>query len=125
MATHDYGRVTSLFAGEDLSDKQNYFVVMDSTANTVVLAGAGENAVGVNTENAASGEVTGVMMESGSLIEVVSGAAVAVGAKVASDANGRAITATAGAEVLGEVLEAATAADELITMIWRPNGILA
>lgn len=124
MATHNYERVQAFEAGADLTDKQNYLVKMD-TDDAVILAGAGENAIGVNVENAELAQTTGVVMEAGAIIEVVAGAAIAGGAKVASDAQGRVITATAAAHVLGVCKKSVAAADELAEIIWHPQGILA
>lgn len=122
MAVDNYDKTQAFAAGEDLSAKQNYFVKI-SAANTVSLAGAGEDAIGVNTENAASGETTGVMCEGGGKIKVVAGAIVAFGAKITSDANGKAVTAALGDYVYGTSLEAAAADKDLISMIWAPEGV--
>lgn len=56
------------------------------------------------------------------VLEVEAGAAVAAGALVASDADGRAVTATTGAYV-GRALDAATAAGDLIPVQFRPGNV--
>lgn len=84
-----------------------------------VLAGAGENTLGVaRTAAVANDKITADVL--GTAI-VEAGAAVAVNASLKSDATGRAITwATSGAKV-GIALQAAGAAGEFIEVLLIPN----
>lgn len=99
---------TGCVAGADLSAKQFYVVKLDSTVNQVVLAGAGELVYGV-LQNKPALAAQATVMRSG-VSKCVAGAAIALGAEVAADANGKVVTATTGDRVIG-VARAAAAAD--------------
>lgn len=82
----------------------------------IVLAGAGEKALGVLIATtpdavAAGGDVTVQIKDIGLW---KTGAAVAAGAELTSDANGAAVTAAAGNYVTAIALESATAAGQTI-----------
>ena len=112
MATYEkLLQVGSLVAGADLSSSQHHLVKV-SAANTVVLAGAGELAIGVVANKPASGEAAEVL--AGIIVPVVAGAAVEARAEVASDASGKAVTATTGDRVFGVALTASSADGEEI-----------
>jgi hypothetical protein len=112
MATYEkLLSVGSLTASADLSAKQHYLVKV-SGANTVALAGAGELCIGSLANKPASGEAAEVL--AGIIVPVVAGDAVLVGAEVASDAAGKAVTATTGDRVFGVALTAAGADGEEI-----------
>lgn len=78
-------------------------------------AGADPHAVSAEAATAAN-QVINVFELSGK-VEVEAGAAFAAGAIIASDATGRAVTATTGDEVGGVALQAATAAGERCTIL--------
>lgn len=82
-------------------------------------AGAGANTLGVSRTAAVIGErVTNDVI--GTAV-VQTGAAVAAGATLQSDANGKAITWASGARV-AVALEAATAADQFIEVLLIQNA---
>lgn len=82
-------------------------------------AGADANTLGVARSAAASGERVPVDVIGTAVVE--SGAAVAAGATLKSDASGRAITwASSGAKV-AVALEAASAAGQFIEVLLIPN----
>lgn len=85
-------------------------------ANGVTKATAGDAAIGlliVGTEaDVAAGDDVSVQVKDIGLWKT--GAAVAAGALLASDASGKAITAAAGNFIIAQALEAATAADQVI-----------
>lgn len=56
------------------------------------------------------------------ITKVVAGAAISAGAPVAPGADGKAVTATTGQRVWGIALEAATAADQVITVLAQYPG---
>lgn len=87
-----------------------------SYAGAVSVAGAA--GPGVVRQTAASGELVTVDVLGTSI--VASGAAVAVGDAVESDASGRAIPKTTGV-TRGRALTAATAADQRIEVLLIPN----
>ena len=125
MAEHNYHRSIGFEAGEDLSAKQNHFVNVN-TDREVVSPTANGRAIGVNLDNGKEGETVGVMTESGSLIEIVAAAAIAVGADIATNAAGRAVTAAGvTTQVLGVAMEAADSDGDLITMLFQPRGFFA
>lgn len=97
--------------------RQRRFVVPGSTAGQVVEAtGLHLNVLGVccQPSGAASGQRADV--EVMGLVEVVAGAAIAAGAPVTSDAEGRAITARQG-RVVGLAFDAAAAAGDIIRVL--------
>lgn len=82
-------------------------------------AGADANTFGVSRSSGVSTEKVTVDVLGTAVVE--SGAAVAVGATLKSDASGRGITwATSGAKV-GLALESASAAGQLIEVLLIPN----
>jgi hypothetical protein len=85
-------------------------------AGGIVLAGAGENAIGLliasTPEAVAAGEDVNVQIKDIGLWKT--GAAVAAGAELTSDANGAAVTAAAGNYVTAIALEAAAAPGAVI-----------
>ena len=106
MKTEQPILITSVTAASDLSDKKNLFIGFDGA-----ICGNGSKALGVlnaNTNNAEEAPVTSV-----GIVLVYSGAAVSQGAKLQSDANGKAITFSSG-EANGYALDDASGADELI-----------
>lgn len=108
-------KLGTLKASADLSAKQYHFVSISGTG-TVNSTGAGLGAVGVVQNKPASGEAAEIDCDG--VTKVVAGAAITPGteARVMSDANGAAITATATNKVLGVALEAATAAGQVIAV---------
>lgn len=97
-------------AGEDLSAAQYTFVTSDG--DEVTATGAGESATGVLWNDPATGRAATVVR--GGEPHVYAGAAIAVGAEIASDANGKAVTATSTDVILGEARTAAGGAGELV-----------
>lgn len=112
MATFNniLNRVEGYLAGEDLSTKQYTFVTSDG--DEVTSTGAGEAATGVLWNDPASGRAASVVR--GGEPMIYAGAAIAVGAEIASDAAGKAVTATSGDVILGEARTAAGGADEMV-----------
>ncbi len=124
MATHNYYRTIGYVAGADLTERQNHLVKLDSSSQ-VVLAGVGDDPIGVNVDNGESGEVVGVMTEHGSTIEIVASAAISAGADVAPAANGRIRTAVATDPIIGTAQTAAAADGDLVTVLYQPRARLA
>ena len=87
------------------------FRLVDFSGN---VAGAGERALGVPVTNFAAGEQAGVATHGELLVEA--GAAVAVGAQVESDADGRAVTLSTGV-AFGVARDAAAAAGDIIRVL--------
>lgn len=121
MATSNNPQLLSLEAGADLSAAQFLLVKGHTTANQVVLAGDGENAIGVLYEPAAAAG-RAVAVANGGVVRAYAGGNVSVGARVASDANGKIVTAASGDYVLG-VAKTAGADGAMIEIAWDKNGI--
>ena len=100
--------------GAALADVRGKAVKFSS--GKIVLCGAGDAALGVgiltNDENIPAGGDVHVQIKDIGL--VLTGAAVAKGAELAADANGKLITATGGAAVIAIALEAAAEAGVFI-----------
>jgi hypothetical protein len=102
----------------------NQYKIVKLAAGVVALAGAGEAGLGVLQNKPADGGTggrTASVMAYG-VSRVLSGAAVAVGAYVTADANGKAVTATTGQNATGIALEAAGGADAIIPILLTPGG---
>ncbi len=122
MALSQNVKLISLEAGADLSASQFKAVKVGTSANQVVLAGAGENAVGVLYEPAESGRA--VAVANGGIVIAWAGGTFAVGDKLAAGAAGSVVLATTGAHVLGVALTAGVNGRQARFM-WRPTGILS
>lgn len=112
---------SGLLAGADLSAAQFKFVKF-STGKLVVAAAGNDQVYGVLQNKPTSDQVC--ELEVFGTTKMVAGAAVAAGAVVMSDAQGRAITGTSTNYGQGFALEAASAAGDIITVTLRPLGIL-
>jgi hypothetical protein len=88
---------------------------VDGVPTVTRCSSAGAECLGVLTDKPKSGETASV--QTGGLAKVEAGAALStIGEYVASDSTGRAVAATTGQRVLGEVFSAAGAAGEIITV---------
>ena len=105
--------IKSYTAGESLVGKQ--YCAVKNTANGVVLAGAGERAVGILVKDSALkfavGDTVGVAVCDTTF--ALAGANVAVGAELMVDATGRLITATAGNYVVAVSDEAGSVEERI------------
>ncbi|MDD3229160.1 MAG: DUF2190 family protein [Oscillospiraceae bacterium] len=115
------GKATSAITG-------GAFLAAKFDANSgIVLAGAGENAIGLmlatTPDSVAAGEDVTVQIKDIGLWKT--GAGVAAGAELTADAAGKAVTATAGKYVTAIALEKANAADEIIKVQIVKNGVKA
>lgn len=94
-----------------------YKFVKITARHTVGLSDAAGVAVGVlQSKPQVVGQAATVAISGISVVR--SGAAIAVGALVEADSTGRAVTRTAG-EILGTAIEAATGADQLISVLLK------
>lgn len=99
----------TLVAAADLSAKQYYAVKIDSNGQAA-LAAAGEPAVGILQNKPIAGQ-SATVWAFGPRSKAVAGGTIAAGALVASDANGKFVTATTGKT---NTSDAGAAADPLI-----------
>lgn len=87
--------------------------VIDGSGASVATAGAAAAGLLIpETDDVAAGDTVTIQVKDIGLWKA--GAAVEAGAMLASDADGKAVTATAGSFILAQALEAATAADQVI-----------
>lgn len=110
-------------ASGDLSANQHTFAKIASDGQ-IERAGAGENAIGVQQNDPAAENRDTVVAVMG-VSKVKLGATVAVGAKVMSDATGRAITATATNHVLGVCVLGGAVNEIGEVLLQTPGSILA
>ena len=101
-------------AGADLTAAQYKAVKLDANGN-IVLAGAGEAAVGILVDMPAAGEYGTVAVDG--IAKAVAGGAVTPGVLLAADANGAVVAAVAGNHIIGQALSGASAAGELVTLV--------
>lgn len=124
MARCEHVESVTLEAGSDLSAGQFKFVLVASDGQVDLVASAGGDADGVLlNQPGAAGRAAEVAISG--IVKVVSGAAVTAGAKVQSDASGRAITAASGDHVLGKALTTTANAGELVEVLLVNHHILA
>lgn len=117
MARNSNLTYASYEANGNLSTYQFRFVKINSL-NRVGICGDGEEADGVlhNKPSAAGYAATVAMRESGGRTKIVAGGAFSIGDQIASDASGRAVVAATGDAILGIAEEAATTANDVITL---------
>lgn len=107
-------------AATALTGKRTVILTGNETADLLPSCGRGaaaaDHVLGIAEQTAAAGTNVGcITVESGHIVPVTSGAALAVGDKVVSDATGRAVAAAPAAgtsiECFGTVMTAVGAAD--------------
>lgn len=118
MYSNVAGNAETYQAGSDLTDKQFHLVVSDG--DEVNVPSAGTTATGVLFNNPASGFAATVVRAGEPNVFVGTGG-VAVGDKLATDADGKVVTAASGDVVVGEAREAG-AADTLVRITFYGQG---
>jgi hypothetical protein len=123
MANENTQTIT-LTAADTTAVRQRRFVIQGASGVTEATDGA--DAVGVSfgsvTATAGDERNLAVVTNDGARVEVTAGAAVAVGADVASDSQGRAIVSASGDAILGKALTAASAAGEIVEVLLKNAG---
>jgi len=114
MSYNEKKRTISLIAAADLSASQFLFGNINASGQLAV-ATAATAADGVIDGAALAGQAVPLAVEG--VVEVRLGATLAAGATVASGADGRAVSAAAGAQ-LGKLL-AGGVADDVVPMLWE------
>lgn len=100
----------------------NRVVKLHTTAGQIAIsAGATDVCVGVTLHAAAANSAVDVFDNHGGIVEVEAGAAVALAAIVQSNGDGTVKTAVGTGYPLGQAIEAATAAGDLIKIRWCPS----
>jgi len=124
MATQGKEIRQTFVAGADLSAKQYTFVTCngvtaDGENRTVVSPAAGGKVDGVVINNPQNTRAATVVVFGRT--KVKAGGAIAAGAEVQTDANGRVVAATGTNIRVGKALEAAVA-NQIITVDFYPGG---
>jgi hypothetical protein len=106
----------TIVAAANAAISDGEFLAAKFTSGKIAVCGtAGEHALGIiipGQASIASGDDVSVQVKD--IGRWKAGAAVAVGAELTTDANGKAVTATSGAFILAIALEAAAAAGQII-----------
>lgn len=113
------GLVGTMTASADLSGQQFRFVKISGANTVTVTAASTDPSIGVLQNKPTSGQEASVLILG--VTKCTAGAAVAAGAEIMADANGRGITATSAAganRVLGVAIDAAANAGEIFSMIF-------
>lgn len=120
MAYEECLKTISRPASGDLSSNQFYFVDVDSNGE-VTTAGDGAAGIGVLQNDP---EAQGIAANVGfaGVSRVAAGGSITAGDDVASDADGRAVTAASGDVVLGKAFESASGAGSITTVLIQANG---
>jgi hypothetical protein len=114
----------SLEAGSDLSSSQHLFVAVASDGQVDVVGAAGAKADGIlQNKPAAAGRAAVVTI--GGVTNITLGDTVAAGASVASDGNGKAVTASTSTHKIMGTLLVGGDANEIVPMIFNPSGEVA
>lgn len=93
MSTELRGLTASYPAAADYSTKQFYFMAVNSSGQAVLASAAGQAVIGVLQDKPSAADRPGCIMTHG-ITKVLAGGTVAAGALVATDAAGKAVTAT-------------------------------
>lgn len=102
---------------------ENQLVKFHSVSMQVVAAGAGDRAIGVAQHAAASGEEVSVEMTIGAIVKVVASAAITLNDRLEPAAAGAVATVAGAAQSVGFALEAATAENDVISMLLAPENV--
>ena len=112
----------SLPAAADLSAKQYYAVVVDTSGNAAV-AGTGDRACGI-LQNAPAHAGRAASIAYGGVTKAVCGGAITIGDPVAVDSTGKIVAETTGdAWTVGIALETG-ASGTIISMLLQPSGLM-
>lgn len=110
----------TLNSDQDLSGKTFRFVLASGA-----LCGANGFGIGITTDDVEDFSATGaerqIQIQKGGDMVITSGASFSKGDLLASDSDGRGVTATSGQNGLVRAKRAATAANEHIPCTWEPR----
>lgn len=113
----------TLKAGADLSAKQYFFVKID-TDGDVVLAGNGENAIGVLQNAPAEGEAANIAVAGVSKVIIGDTTSLDSGSVISSDANGKATLGVSTDFALAILIEDTTANDDVVSCLIQKTGAI-
>lgn len=113
----------TLKAGADLSAKQYFFVKID-TDGDVILAGNGENAIGVLQNAPAEGEAANIAVAGVSKVIIGDTTSLDSGSVISSDANGKATLGVSTDFALAILIEDTTANDDVVSCLIQKTGAI-
>ena len=113
----------TLKAGADLSSSQYFFVKID-TDGDVVLAGNGENAIGVLQNAPAEGEAANIAVAGVSKVIIGDTTSLDSGSVISSDANGKATLGVSTDFALAILIEDTTANDDVVSCLIQKTGAI-
>ena len=113
----------TLKAGADLSAKQYFFVKIDANGDAV-LAGNGENAIGVLQNAPASGEAANIAVAGVSKVIIGDTTSLDSGVGISSDANGKATLGVSTDFALAILIEDTTANDDVVSCLIQKTGAI-
>ena len=114
MSYENKGMTITLKAAADMTGKE-FVPVKVSGENTFAICGAAEEAVGFLQREVKAGEAGQILIQG--ITFAKANAAITAGALVASTATGTVATGTAGQKCVGIALTAATAANDIISVL--------
>lgn len=104
------GQTIGRVAGEDLSSAKNRFVKIESGTGDVILpTSAGDDVIGVTQTNPGDQENVSIQIDGAPKVEA--GGSVTRSDDIATDADGKAVTATSSDQIVGEAFENASSGD--------------
>lgn len=118
MAISNYHRLQYGMAGEDLSKGHGLFVKLGTDGRYVVTAAATDSVIGPVITPAAENFELGICMERGVLVPARAAGAIPVGAGVSLTTGGKIMRYGGTGPYIGICQEAATAADDIVTIIF-------
>ena len=113
----------TLKAGADLSAKQYFFVKIDANGDAV-LAGNGENAIGVLQNAPASGEAANIAVAGVSKVIIGDTTSLDSGVVISSDADGKATIGVSTDFALAILIEDTTANDDVVSCLIQKTGAI-
>lgn len=120
MAFQENGIDITVVAGGDLSAKQFHAVKVNSSGQ-VVAAGDGEAGIGFVQNKPTSGQAATVRVAG--VTKAAAGGTVTAGQKIAANADGKAVTATASENVIGTALTGGTSGT-IISVLVEQSGLV-
>lgn len=124
MAVSNFRALQAFVAGVDLSTAYAMAVKIDTTGK-VVLATEASGSIGIVIEANPLDDVVGVCTEQGVRLPARVSEAIPTGGRVTVAADGRFKHGASGDVCVGVATEAATEADQIITILYTPAGTVA
>lgn len=121
MAVENLGKCISYDAGSDLSASQYCCVVINSNRQ-LALPAAGVQPDGILQDDPDAAGRTGAVMVGIGESKIKTGGSFSVGDLLMTDSSGRAVLATSSAAVIGKAMSASTGANQVATILFRPEA---